>query len=101
MFVVTVSFQIYPEQIERFMPDMLANAKASVKLEENCLQFDVCQSKDSPHMVFLYEVYRSQEDFKQHMSMPHFLDFNSKTQAMVQSKSVHTFTLAGDFRKSI
>ena len=94
MFVVTVDFQIHPEHFDAFMPSMLANAKASVKLEENCLQFDVCVSATNPHQVFLYEIYRRAEDFDAHLKMPHFLDFNASSAAQVKSKVVRTFLRA-------
>ncbi len=91
MFIVTVDFHIHPEHIEAFMPGMLANAKASLDLEENCIQFDVCISTSDPNHVFLYEVYRRAEDFDVHLKMPHFLEFNAKTAAHVMSKAVRTF----------
>jgi (4S)-4-hydroxy-5-phosphonooxypentane-2,3-dione isomerase len=88
MFVVTVDFRIHAEQMAAFMPSMLANAKASRDLEPNCLQFDVCVSNTEPNHVFLYEVYRSSEDFDAHLKMPHFLEFNAKSAPQVISKSV-------------
>lgn len=91
MFVVTVDFHIHPGQMDVFMPGMLANAKASLDLEEHCLQFDVCISNSDPHHVFLYEVYRRAEDFDVHLKMPHFLDFNAKSATQIVSKTVRTF----------
>jgi (4S)-4-hydroxy-5-phosphonooxypentane-2,3-dione isomerase len=94
VFVVTVDFHIHPEQMEAFMEGMLANAKASLDLEEHCLQFDVCVSQSDPHHVFLYEVYRSAADFDAHLKMPHFLEFNAKSAVQVISKTVSTFDRA-------
>jgi (4S)-4-hydroxy-5-phosphonooxypentane-2,3-dione isomerase len=74
------------------MPSMLANAKASLELEENCLQFDVCTASDDANHVFLYEVYRRKEDFDAHLKMAHFLDFNAKSASQVISKTVRTFS---------
>ncbi|MBS7807478.1 putative quinol monooxygenase [Variovorax sp. PCZ-1] len=91
MFVVTVDFHIHPGQMESFMPSMLANAQASLDLEENCLQFDVCIAANDANHVFLYEIYRTKEDFDAHLKMPHFLDFNTRTAPQIISKMVHTF----------
>jgi (4S)-4-hydroxy-5-phosphonooxypentane-2,3-dione isomerase len=91
MFVVTVDFQIHPEQMDAFMEGMLANAKASLDLEEHCLQFDVCVSRADKLHVFLYEIYRSSADFDAHLKMPHFLEFNAKSATQVISKKVNTF----------
>jgi (4S)-4-hydroxy-5-phosphonooxypentane-2,3-dione isomerase len=91
MYIVTVDFHIHPEHIKDFMPRMLANAKASMDLEENCLQFDVCVSASNPHQVFLYEVYAQAADFDNHLKMPHFLEFNAVSAEQILSKTVHTF----------
>lgn len=91
MFVVTVDFQIHPEQMAVFMPSMLANAQASLELEDHCLQFDVCVAKDDANHVFLYEVYSRKEDFDVHLKMPHFLEFNAQSAPQVISKIVRTF----------
>ncbi len=96
MFVVTVDFQIHPGQMDGFMVGMQANAKASLDLEENCLQFDVCISTSNPDQVFLYEVYRRAEDFTAHLQMPHFLEFNRESAPQVISKTVKTFERAED-----
>lgn len=100
MFVVTVDFHIHPEKMDAFMEGMLANAQASLDLEEHCLQFDVCVSRTDRHHVFLYEVYRNSEDFDVHLQMPHFLEFNAKSAAQVIEKTVSTFDRAG-FRRPI
>jgi (4S)-4-hydroxy-5-phosphonooxypentane-2,3-dione isomerase len=92
MFIVTVDFEIHPEQFDTFMAGMLANAKASVELEENCLQFDVCTDNSQKTHVFLYEVYREAKDFDAHLTMPHFLDFNAKSASQVMRKTVRTLT---------
>jgi (4S)-4-hydroxy-5-phosphonooxypentane-2,3-dione isomerase len=95
MFVVTVDFQIHPDQMDSFMQAMLSNAKASLDLEEHCLQFDVCVSHSDPHHVFLYEVYRSAADFDEHLKMPHFLSFNTQSASQVISKTVEKFNRIG------
>ncbi len=92
MFIVTVDFEIHPEQFDTFMVGMLANAKASVELEENCLQFDVCTDNAQKSHVVLYEVYREAKDFDVHLKMQHFLDFNAQSASQVIRKTVHTFT---------
>jgi quinol monooxygenase YgiN len=91
MFIVTVNFQIQPGQIDLFMERMQANAAESLKIEAHCLQFDVCVSKADPSHVFLYEVYRSSQDFDDHLKMPHFLGFNAQTASQVINKTVAFF----------
>ena len=89
MFVVTVQFDIALEHADRFLSEMNANAEASVRLEEGCLQFDVCTGE--PGTVFLYEVYDSEEAFQVHLKSAHFLSFNATTTPWVTAKSVTTY----------
>jgi autoinducer 2-degrading protein len=91
MFVVTVDFEIHPEHFDSFMRAMVANAHASLDLEVNCLQFDVCTSDANQHHVFLYEVYQDALDFQAHLQMPHFLLFNEQSAPQVISKKIQTF----------
>lgn len=91
MFVVTVDFQIQPALFDTFMVNMLANARASLELEENCLQFDVCIDNADPHRIFLFEVYLQAKDFDAHLKMPHFLEFNAQCASQVIHKNVRTF----------
>jgi (4S)-4-hydroxy-5-phosphonooxypentane-2,3-dione isomerase len=95
MFVVTVDFQIHAAQLDAFMESMLSNAKASVDLEEGCLQFDVCVAQNDNCHVFLYEVYRKAEDFDVHLKTAHFLSFNAESAAHIASKTVRMFQRAG------
>ena len=93
MYIVTVDFHVDPNQKHAFIEGMLANAKASLALEENCVQFDVCLATTDPNHVFLYEAYRSAQDFQMHLKMPHFQEFNANSAAQVISKVVKTFDL--------
>lgn len=90
-FSVCVKFKIKPTAWESFLPLMKENAKASLRYEEGCLQFDVCSDGDSPFEVFLYEIYTSEEAFADHLKTTHFLDFDSDTRDMVEEKLVNTY----------
>lgn len=92
MYVVTVDFHIYPEHTEAFLPSMIQNARQSLALESRCRQFDVTVSTTDRNHIFLYEVYDREEDFKQHLKMPHFLSFSTRTQAFVREKTVKIFS---------
>lgn len=70
-FVLLVEFEVKPESLAEFLELVDANARASVANEPGCFQFDVMQTMDDPHRVVLYEVYASEEAFREHMAMPH------------------------------
>ena len=53
--------------------------------EEGCIAYNVHQSKDGT--VFLYEVWRSQEDFEKHLKMPYIIDFVSKINDFIEGEN--------------
>lgn len=88
MYAVTVTFTPAPDAMERFLPLMVENARASLQNEPGCLQFDVCCGADS---VFLYEVYTDRAAFEQHLASAHFRSFDAAVADLVAEKVVHTF----------
>jgi quinol monooxygenase YgiN len=91
MFAVTVLFQIEAGQMDAFMPLMIDNARASIRLEPGCRQFDVCADPARPQDIFLYEIYDDEAAFKAHLQTAHFLSFDAKVASMVTDKTVLTF----------
>jgi autoinducer 2-degrading protein len=91
MFVVTVTFQIKPDQFEAFLPLMVQNAQASLTIEDGCRQFDVCTDENRPEEVFLYEVYDDEAAFKVHLTTPHFLKFDAEVAEMIREKTIKTY----------
>ena len=71
MYVVAVTLWIKPEFVESFKTAILDNATNSRK-EPGNLQFDVCQGEDDPTRFFLYEVYKTKEDFAAHQQTAHY-----------------------------
>ena len=65
------------------------NARASVREEPGCRQFDVLQDLDNPNHVVLYEVYDSAEAFQAHMGMPHTQTFLSQAKALVNKQTAY------------
>jgi quinol monooxygenase YgiN len=72
MYVVTVDVFVKPESLEPFMAAMKDNARGS-RLEPGCLRFDIVQAEADPNHIFLYEIYRTKEDFAFHQTTEHFL----------------------------
>ena len=88
MFAVVVSFDIKPEAVAQFMPLMLENARASLRDEAGCHQFDVCHEPDDENTVFLYELYSDEAAFKVHLASDHFKQFDADVADLVTSKQV-------------
>ncbi len=90
MYVVSVTFDIFPDRMDEFMPLMLSNAATSRVDEPGCRQFDVCRNGTDPR-VFLYEVYDNADAFQQHLETSHFKEFDKAAASMIQHKTVAVF----------
>ncbi|MFY0634550.1 MAG: antibiotic biosynthesis monooxygenase [Vannielia sp.] len=92
MYVVTVTFEPHPGQMDAFLPLMLDNARRSLEDEPGCHRFDVCLSADR-NSVFLYELYTDEAAFAAHVETPHFKAFDVAVADMVRQKSVNIYEL--------
>ncbi len=93
MFVVCVEFEIEPGQTDVFMAAVRTNAEQSFSQEVGCHQFDVCQDRQFPNSVFLYEVYDDEAAFETHKLTLHYGAFNQATSGMVLNKSIRLLNL--------
>ena len=73
MYVLLVTIQIQPEHREAFLESMLDDARGSVNDEPGCLRFDVIQDETDPNKIYLYEVYKDEAAFQEHLKAPHFI----------------------------
>ena len=92
MYVVCVTFKIKSENIDQFMPLMMANARTSLEQEAQCHQFDVCVDESDKSTIFLYELYDDEAAFNLHLSAPHFKEFDAAVGDMIADKKVQIFT---------
>lgn len=87
-FVIVVEFTLNEGVLQRFMPLMLANAKASLDSEPGCERFDVLQKSGKPGEIVLYEIYRDRAAFDVHLKSAHFQEFNIATAPMIREKRI-------------
>ena len=73
MKVLLVTIDIKPEHRERFMEEMLADARGSVQNEPGCLRFDVLRDDKDENRIHLYEVYRDEAAVEAHSQASHYL----------------------------
>lgn len=79
MYVVCVPVKVLPGQGEAFIELIRGNHEGS-RQEPGNLRFDVLRAatppgEGEPEQFFLYEVYRSPEDFAAHQQTPHYLEW--------------------------
>ena len=91
-FAVCVTFKINPGHWGKFLEHMRENAATSLRLEDGCLQFDVCTDEAHPYEVFLYEIYTSAQAFDEHLQSDHFRNFDLIVSDMIEDKRVITYS---------
>jgi len=89
---VTVAFEIKPAFVAAFRQEIVANAQASVRDEQGCRQFDVCEDSATPGRFFLYELYESRAAFDAHLASLHFARFNETTERWIVSRQAQFMT---------
>lgn len=92
-YVVLVEFRLRPGMSDQFRRLINENARASVRDEPGCRQFDVVVPDGEPDSVLLYEIYDDPAAFAAHTKTPHFADFDRESGPCVASKKVTLGTL--------
>ena len=67
------------------MEKLAANA-AAARAEPGCLTFDVLVHPEDPDRIMLYEVYRSEEAFKEHQTTPAFKSYLAEAVPLLASR---------------
>jgi quinol monooxygenase YgiN len=92
-FVLVVSIRIKPENLERWMPMALENARAA-RQEPGCRQFEVLVDPKDKAKVMLYEVYDDEKAFEAHQQTPHFKKYLAEAVPLLASRERQVFTKA-------
>jgi autoinducer 2-degrading protein len=85
MYVVCVTVWVKPGHQQDFIQATRTNHLAT-RQEPGNVRFDVLEKEDDPTQFFLYEVYRSPEDFTAHQKTPHYLTWK-ETVAPLMAKN--------------
>ena len=72
MFVVCVTIYVKPGREQDFIEAAMDNARQT-RREPGNVRFDVSRAVEPTTQFFLYEVYRSPDDFKAHQQTEHYL----------------------------
>jgi quinol monooxygenase YgiN len=92
-FVLAVMIRIKPENVERFMEQVLANAREARK-EPGCRQFEVLVDKADRTKVMLFEVYDDDNAFEAHQQTPHFKKYLAEGVPLLESRERHALQRA-------
>lgn len=72
MYVVCVTVKVAPDHVPAFIDATQENARLT-RTEAGNVRFDVLQAEADPTQFFLYEAYRTKDDFGRHQQTPHYL----------------------------
>jgi quinol monooxygenase YgiN len=84
--------------MDEFLLAMRKNARLSLRDEDGCQQFDICQDQQNLASIFLYEIYDDAAAFERHKAAPHYDEFNQAIfnqaiDGMVLKKAVRLCTI--------
>jgi (4S)-4-hydroxy-5-phosphonooxypentane-2,3-dione isomerase len=83
-----VDFRLKPGTFDRFRKLIVENARASLRDEAGCHQFDVVIPSGDADRVVLYEIYDDAAAFEVHKRTPHFAAFDRESAPLVAAKAV-------------
>ena len=95
MYIVTVDIAVTPDGLAPFLEAMKLNAQGS-RGEPGCLRFDIVQAENDPTRVFLYEVYRTKDDFAFHLTTDHYHRWRAAVGAWLARPNLANFYLNVD-----
>jgi (4S)-4-hydroxy-5-phosphonooxypentane-2,3-dione isomerase len=106
VYAVLVKLHLKPEHKEDFMKELLGDAVGATQKEPGCLQFNIIQHESEPNSVCLYEVYKSEADYQNHRTMPHYLKWREAVKDFYTSppeinRGTIQFPSANEWKKAI
>jgi quinol monooxygenase YgiN len=92
-FVLAVNIRIKPENVDKFMAALLANAREARK-EPGCRQFEALVDTTDRTKVMLFEVYDDDKAFEAHQQTPHFKKYMAEGVPLLASRERQTLKRA-------
>ena len=89
-FVLVVNIRIKPENVDRWIPLALENARAARK-EPGCRQFEVLVDPKDKAKVMLFEIYDDEKAFEAHQQTPHFKKYLAEAVPLLASRERQVF----------
>jgi (4S)-4-hydroxy-5-phosphonooxypentane-2,3-dione isomerase len=83
--VLQVSIRIKPENVERFMPMVMENARAA-RQEPGCRQFEVLVDPHDRTRLMLFEVYDDERAFEIHQQGAAFKKYMAEAVPLLASR---------------
>ena len=94
MLVLAVNIRIKPENVEKWIPLAVENARQSRK-EPGCRQFEVLVDPQDRTKVLLFEIYDDQRAFDAHQQTAHFKQYLAEAVPLLASRERQFYEKAG------
>ena len=78
MYVVLSINRIRPEHLEEFLEGVRVHAANSAG-EPGCMRYEVLQDTTDPHTVCLYEVFRDEAAFQEHLTYGYYKEWMERS----------------------
>ena len=91
--VLQVNIWIKPENVDRFMQQVLENG-AAARREPGCRQFEVLVDPQDKTSIMLFEVYDDQKAFEAHQAGDAFKKYVANAVPLLASRERHFWTPA-------
>src|SRR5262245_61286777 len=92
MFALVVSLQVKPDKRDQFLAAAQDDSICSVRDEPGCLRFDVLQDNADQNHFYFYEVYKDEDAFTAHGTMPHFARWRAAAAEVLEGTTNATRT---------
>jgi len=93
-FAIFAEVRLKPGCLDAYLPLIKYDAEHALKDEPGCMVFHILLPEDnSGDVVYLYEVYESEDDFKAHQQTPHFNHYFEETDALVEERIIKRLNL--------
>jgi len=93
MLALWVKVRIKPNERERFLQAIEADALGSERDEPGCLRFNVLQDQQDPNVYCFFEVYRDEAALEAHRAAPHYAVWRAAADTLdgpVEATRCHT-----------
>ena len=74
MIVLIARYTVRPGHVDQVLETLRTMAERVRAEEPGCALYQVCQSREQPNELLLYEQYRDEEAMRVHRATPHFAE---------------------------
>lgn len=77
--------EVYPEYLKEYLAAARTVGAESVARESGVICIFPMQKKETPNLIRIVEIYRSEDAYKKHLATPHFRVYKEGTPHMIKS----------------